>query len=425
MLNRLNLSLIMLVILSPGLRAAEFNYNVQAIMAYYENINRVVVPVDSEMSESVRGGINITENSAVIDAAIEASYEILNYENNQVDDQSVGYLNSNVLWKISPRQFEWFISDVFTQTTIDTLASDTPSNRQDANAISTGPNYIIRFNNRHSISFEIRYSDFYYEIVDYDNNRLRGAIILDYSMNSSTALSANMYSQSVYFDNAVLNPDYTRNDYFVGMNYRKGLNTIELELGSTFIEFENQTKFDDLRYSFLMNNQRTSNASLQLHFARHLHDTSSSLLELTSNGINQNNIGSSTSDIFTNDEALITYNREFRRGDFALSLFSIATDYHQQNNLDQCEKGFSFLRTIDMPRGSQLSFEARYSETQFDNLSPVRIDDNYIYRAGFSYAAGRNTRLNIEIESDENESSAIANNYEDLSVMLSLVYSSS
>jgi len=411
---------LLFVLASSALQATEFNYNARIATSYYENINRVQEPESDEVSKSIEGGISIAEDTSSLIADISAEFEALKYENQQVDDQTVGHLNSDVLWFINPGQFEWFISDVLTQTSIDSLLSDAPSNSQNVNAFSTGPNYIMRFNRLYGLGFQARYSDINYEESDLDNDRLLGALSFTYNINSLAEVSLNYHSQVVSFNNDVINDDYNRNDLFIRFDYQGRLRVVEFELGLTAIGFDESEDTKKYGYKLLINNQITRNSSFQFQAARYLNDVNIGLL----GGSDQSTVVVSSSDVFINNDYRISYSRESGFGNDAFSIYSNSANYNQQDNLDQKVKGLILLKSINLFRSSRLAFEVAYSNTVFENLDPKRTDDNARYGIRYSYAARRNVTLSLELISESLKSNVLDRNYEDSRAVLSLSYSS-
>ena len=202
------------------------------------NINHQNIPVDSEVAQTLRGRISVIENTANLVANFDTTLEATRYSNNQATDITTGQLLGNALWSIKPGQLEWFASDVYTQTALDPLSSNTPSNRQNVNALTTGPNYYVRINRRSNLALEARMENYAYDNTQIDNSRIFGASRLDYMFTSSVSSNLNYESTKTMYDNNVLNPDFTRNDVFLGLYYQRNVNRVELQGGYTLIDYD-------------------------------------------------------------------------------------------------------------------------------------------------------------------------------------------
>ena len=409
--------------ISSDVIAATMDYNAMVSISHYENILRVNTPVDSELSESLRVGLMFSDDTADLTTELVAEYEVIDYRNNSVDDQNVGHLNSILLWKISPEYFEWYVSDIFTQTSIDSTLSDTPSNRQDANAFSTGPNYSIRFNQRYMMDLQLRYNNIYFEQSDYDNNRVTANVSMMYDVNSLIDVSLSLNSQAVDYDNNTINDNYNRYDLFARLEYIRGLNTVDIELGNTSIDLDNDSRINETRYRLSVDNRRSSNSGIQLQAIRQVDDTSSSLLEVESSGADQYAINTSGSDVYTTTENRLIYTKAFHIGEFILSLYRTKVDYRELNTQDQDVKGVTVMNTIDTSRSSRVALGVSRLDIVYDYSVPDRVDSYSSYSIRYTYTARRNIDLDLGFESISNNSNSDVYSYDDNIIMLSLIYS--
>ena len=133
-------NLIILMLLSSSVHAVDMTYGMDVSLGRYENINLVSNPVSEEWVQRVRGTFKLVENSSNLIANVDASLSIINYSNNQQQDDVSSNVNALGRWIIKPKQFEWLLSDVYTQTIINQFQSINQSNIQNINVFSTGPN---------------------------------------------------------------------------------------------------------------------------------------------------------------------------------------------------------------------------------------------------------------------------------------------
>ena len=152
------------------------------------NINHQNIATESELAQTLRGRVSVIENTANLVMNVDASLESTHYSNNQLADVTTGQMLGNALWSIRPGQLEWYVSNIYTQTAINPLSSNTPGNRQNVNALSTGPNYYMRINSRSQLALESRAENYAYENADTDNNRAFAAARLNYRFTASTKI---------------------------------------------------------------------------------------------------------------------------------------------------------------------------------------------------------------------------------------------
>ena len=156
--------------------AAKVNYNVDLSLTHYDNINQELNPPSDEWVEEITGRVMVRENSSKLVSNVNASLSALHYQNQQQEDAITGELYADALWIVKPKHFEWYALDVFTQTVINPLQSNTQSNRQDTNTFSTGPNYYIRINKLNNLNLEARAGRVTYSDTNEDNNRASTAV---------------------------------------------------------------------------------------------------------------------------------------------------------------------------------------------------------------------------------------------------------
>ncbi len=412
-----------MLFISYSVSATEVNYSVGVTISKYDNLNLVQNPVQEETSESIIGTLSIVENTVNLVANLNASLRTTNYQNNQSDDENLGNLVANALWVISPGRYEWFVSDTFTQTLANTFSADTPNNRQNTNAFSTGPNFIWRINSRNNLNIEARAETTSFEssqtVTDADNNRVRIATSWEHQLQVASLLSLNYTTEAVNFDDEVSNTNFDRNDLFFRLIYQRGINTFEADAGITRLDIANT--IDETRFRLSVLNTRTRTSTIQLEINRNLTDTASNLLNQPSG--NTVNTGSevSTADVFLDKTARIVYNKTLVSGSFNIDINKTINDYQQQNQLDQIEKGVLITGVWNVQRASQLSLTARYINSIYNNVS--REDDDYLYSLLYTYSARRHITVGLQTTAQERESSDPINNYNDFRVILSLTYS--
>lgn len=402
--------------------ATDVRYSTALILTAYDNITRVPEPVNDEYSVSLRGDLSILENTPTLTGRFISSLEFIDYQEDIVADETVGNLLVDGTWRIDPGRFEWFASDTFTQTAIDTTADATPGNRQNVNAFSTGPNYMIRLNSRSNLNFEVRAKEFYYENANADNQRgsfLSGWI---YKINSSSDVSLNYSQENADFEDRQANTNFNRSDAYIQFNYSRFNSDLLMELGSTEIQYANGRFNESSRYLVDLNFARRKNANSRLVVSQTISDTGIDLL----NQVNEVALNDPVvnSDTFVNKTSRLSHTEILRSGVFTISAYQSTNKYDVQVNLDQERKGGDMSIYWDYTRSSRIRLQARYRNTVYDNLIPYREDDDYFYRAVLAYSINRNTRFNVEVNSTERLSTIDAQVYDDNRLILSLEYAS-
>lgn len=408
-----------MLLMPASIPAAEMHYSAGTIMMHSTNLNHEPVPADSELSQTLRGRVSAVENTANLAANVDASLEATRYSNNLAADSTQGRLLGNALWYIKPGQFEWFLSNVFTQTITDPLESDTQDNRENANAFSSGPNYYMRLSSQSSLEFEGRVENFSYEIAETDNNRVFGASRLGYAFNSSMNANLNYEITYVTFDNEVVNTSFDRNDIFLGLGYQRGADSIEMQAGYTTINNYTADDRDESRYLIAFQNQRTRTTMLRVEYAREISDSGTDILDITVPG---ESAVSATADLYIRTTASLDINKTMSAGLLTINGYKSDSDYINENNLDRSVKGASINNLWNIHGRSSLAVDASYAETTY--WLSGRVDEDSMYGLSYSYVVGRNIDFIVSTEQIERESTDMQHVYDDTRIILTLEYTS-
>ena len=384
------------------------------------NINHQNTPADSEVAQTLRGRISVIENTANLVANIDTTLEATRYSNNQATDVTTGQLLGNALWSIKPGQLEWFVSDVYTQTALDPLSSNTPSNRQNVNALTTGPNYYVRINRRSNLALEARLENYAYDNAQIDNSRVFGASRLDYMFTSSISSNLHYESTQVMYENNVLNPDFNRNDVFLGLLYQRNVNRAELQGGYTLINYDGRTDIRVSRYLLALENRRTRTTTIRAEYNREISDTSSDLRSVTST--DNTTLLATSALLYVRSSTSLNITNTLSSGTLILNVYKTDSDYLTDNTRDQTEEGASLRNSWNISGSSSLAIDGSYIQSSYFNRAPERINEDYLYGASYIHRYGRNININLRAQQAERESTESAQTYDDTRITLTLEY---
>lgn len=402
------------------IHAAEVNYSLGSSVTSYDNVNLVRNPTKQEIATSLWGALTITENTANLRYDINSRLQSTDYMNNQADNENLGRLSATSTWIIKPGFFEWYLNDTFTQTTIDPYLANTPSNRQNANALSTGPNYYFRFNARNNLNLEARVENYDYA-ENIDSNRASGAARWIYRADSALNLSLNYEFLKAMFTDSE-NNNYNRQDTYIRADYHRHTNIFTMEVGGTRVNNENVEDFNNSRYMVSITNQRTRTTNIQLSYEHSLSDTGTELLDKGVFNVNNDTVETTSNDTYLSDSTRMTYSNQTSYGNFSIDALYSDRTYTRQIELDNIYKAATITNIWELHRASRLVLSARLSDTFYSNLSPTREDKDSTYEISYYYSARRNINIRTRIASIKRDSSIDAFSYEDTQYMIGLEY---
>jgi len=406
-------------------KAVDVGFGLDFILAKHDNVNLDLIPSGDEWVSTITGTVEVIENSSNLIADLNASVSVLNYKNDPSQDTTDLDLTLSALWIVNPSRFEWLVSDVYTQTLIDPLQSDTQSNREDINIFTTGPNYYWRLNSKHNINFEARFQNTYYNTTDGDSDRISTALGWVYRVNSSLSASLNAeFATLDYIDNTL--SDYMSNDLFVRLAYQRGRNIFAAEAGITNFDFETQDDIKGNRYLLSLQNQRTTNSDIFLEFSHRISDEATEILSDALDPLSGDATPTSVgTDIFTEDNINIRYTNTTNRFDFLAEIEDIKRDYVIRDDLDIHSFRVSIQPTINFSQTASLDLEAMQMKTIYEDPSLVgREDIDTIYILRYNNSFSRNLRWSLSIETEQRKSTVPTNDYEDNRILATLSYTS-
>jgi len=409
---------------SESVLAADINYYMGFSVANFSNFNLVQEPLaEDENAFSLNAGIRIIEDTANLFVNVDASVRSIKYANELAPDENVLNLLADTVWRIQPGQFEWVLTDNFAQTAIDTTASDTVLNRQNVNAFSTGPNYIIRLNPRNNIQLEARAENYSFE-ENLDNNRVSLAARLIHNVNSAFTVVFNDQAEITNFEDNV-NIDFHRNDIFLSVNYARGLNTLDAEYGISKISNDSAADFDEDRYALSFTNARTRSSSIRFSYEHLLSDTGSQILDLSFNdSANDAANGTAANDVFVTDLFRFQHFSTLSTGSITFELNSSTTEYRLNPVFDEKINAAIISGVWNLRGADNILYNISYLQNEFLDPSLNREDEDKAVSLTYFHAIKRNLNITFEAERVDRLSTIDSESYEDLRFIMTLTYNS-
>ena len=405
-------------------KAVDVGFGLDFILAKHDNVNLEEISAGDEWVSTVTGTIEVIENSSNLVADLNASVSVLNYKNDPSQDTTDLDLTLSALWIVNPSRFEWLVENVYTQTLIDPLLSDTQSNREDINIFETGPNYYWRLNSKHNINFEARFQNTYYNTTDADSDRISTALRWVYRVNSSLSASLNAEFATLDYKDNTQSDDYMNNDLFVRVAYQRGRNIFAAEAGISNFDFETQDDIKGNRYLLSLQNQRTTNSDIFLEFSHRISDEATEILSDALDPLSGDATPTSVgTDIFTEDNINIRYTNTTNRFNFLAEIEDIKRDYVNQDELDIHSFQVSIQPTINFSQIASLDLEAMQLTTLYEDPSLFGredVDTTYILRYNNSFS--RNLSWSLSVETEQRKSTVSGNDYEDNRILATLSY---
>lgn len=405
--------------------AAEFAYGAGYSLTYDSNIARVPNNALNEWTQSLIGGLAFQERSVDLNARVSAEVEWRDYIFNRYSDGEAYFVNGAAVWTILPQQFSWTVEDVSRQVLVDVTAPDTPANRANSNALSTGPDFTFRLNPTNSAAIGARYGRF--DIAGPgDNVRYSAYARLLRRVSEPTTVSLNYEPSRVYFDEPALYTKVSREDLFVRYDTRFALNSVTIDLGASRITRDGAEDLSGPLARLLVAYQLTSSSALRASLAEEYSETSSDLLKgVTSTTAPTDAARRGTTDAVTNDiyyskSGDLTYTNQDGIFGYNLRGYARRVDY-QQLLQDYDERGGRFGFTWFVSGETQIRVHTEYLKRIFRDFD--QTDTESTASVGVTYRLTRNVNVSLDGARIERASTAPTNNFVDWRAVLLLGYS--
>lgn len=213
--------------------ALRVDYSVDLIVEHNDNL--LLTAEDPIAVTILRPGIgfDVTHDSSTLQTRVSGRAEYRRYGDDRFDDVVDGTLDARVNWVAIPERLNFTVVDSLTLQPVDTLAADTPGNRQQVNVLSAGPSLSFEWGDGWRGSTELRHVRSEAEISDeFNSQRIDLALRAIKRLAPTSRLAFNLQTQRVDFEQDVIARDYTRSEFFA--RYSRTLNRVDFAIDAGY-----------------------------------------------------------------------------------------------------------------------------------------------------------------------------------------------
>lgn len=420
----LGLSAIALFLRASPAAALQADFGAGYSLVMSDNITRTP-DGESEWINIGRGIFSLRELSDELDARLFSQLELRHYVQDTFDEDLLLALDGAATWTIAPRRLSLTVEDVYTQVAIDPRGVMTPTNRQEANAFSVGPNVFADLSPVDRLEAGARFGYLYYETSP-DSSRYSGFVRLLHDLSPITSVSLNYEpSQVDYRSNALSSSDYTRHDAFVGLRTTLFDFGVSVDGGQTLIEREGREDADGTLARAALTRRMNSTTSMDLAASRVFSDAGTDLLN-----INPAVDGPfpapvtpaefAESGIYRGDNFDWTFRHQRLYEDDRAYVFWRELEYDTAPFLSRRIRGGAIDVGYDYTATLSGSLFADYAKT--DYLNAPRTDEDRGIGARAVYRIRRAVFLTAEGRWSERDSTLGSQNYDELRAIVTIMY---
>ncbi len=155
-------------------KAQTFVYGVDAGVAESDNVTLVSSDKVSQTMAVADGDFDIRQRSRLLDLDAKGDFTYLDYLQGAYGGQLIGRFDGSAHVALIPDRVIWVVQDDFGQAALDPFTPVTPTNLENVNYVSTGPDFALRFGASSYLNASARYARAQYETSPYNSNRLLG-----------------------------------------------------------------------------------------------------------------------------------------------------------------------------------------------------------------------------------------------------------
>jgi len=401
--------------------ALEIEPGVGAGLLYTDN---AALAPDNEKDDLIvvgYAGVNITEDDGPLSINASADVIHLNYTDNTFGDKTYPSLRASAVWEQIRDRLDWTVQNYFTQRRTNAVAGVTPSNIQDTNVFTFGPNITFPVTGRQSVSINPEFRDFTYEDVGTDNRQYSLSTSWAYRMYRTMGVSMNGSVVKVDYDGDGETPDYTSTDVNVGISGTGARSTYSANFGRTRADRDNSSNREGFTGNLTLQYQLTGHSSALAYMASKITDAGNVLLNSETDPDNGDFSNVQIADDVLRDSIVrLTYRRDGLTLNTSVWGELRDLDYEvAQSDRDWKQVGLQLDYRVTPLITTSLSGE--YNRIKQTDISTR--DDRYLVTGtmGYSFTRKLSTYFDLRYQEQDSDSGSL-NEYEEFSTFVRLVY---
>lgn len=420
---------LILVFIVPSLyyrtvNALEFLPGVGVAAEYTDNVGLVPDDTVSDVIAVGYVGAQILENAGPLTYEAITTFNYQHYTQNDFQDQQYLNLFANANWEMIKNHFNWFLSDVYDQRTVNRLDPNTPDNLQSSNAFIFGANIGSQISPRQTFTLTPSFSQYYYEKSTADNKQ--GSLVLNwnYLVSRLTNVGLNLgvrdinYTETDAFGTPVVDTTFT-NIAFIA-NGQRITSSFSVNLGATNVKRDNGADATGFTGFLYWVENLSALSTFQTLLSTDLTNSSYVSYSAALDPINGDpNDVQITTDVIRNNIFSLIYLRQ--DGLIASSIYG---------NYREVRYSESLLNSIDRNYGANLNYPITQlllsgvyvNYVRSKQLDTARIDERYIVGSNLRYNFTRKWYSLFDVKYRKRGSTDVTQNFDEFSVYATLVY---
>jgi hypothetical protein len=387
-----------------GSKGEKLTYGVDVGVAESDNVTLVSTDKVSQTMAVADADFDYKKISRRLDVDAKGNFSFLDYLQGAYGSQVIGRFDGIAHVAIIPERIVWVLQDDFGQAALDPFTPVTPTNLENVNYVSTGPDFALRFGANSYVNVTARYARAQYATSPFNSNRLVGTLAWGLQLSARSSVSLNGDTERVMFQNTVLNSDFDRSSGFGRYEVHGARTDLSADLGATSIRQNGTSTSGGLARVELARKLSTA-AKLTVSVGRDLTDASTSFSNLQSGAIGV--VGTApaaqTSNNYTSNYASAGWDYQRYRTTISVSGRWEKDLYGGQPLLDYTRSGAEFRVERKLTRVLTAEVLGRYYKTDYAHglvasQSGTSSFDDESVAAALTWRHGRGLEVKLRCE---------------------------
>jgi hypothetical protein len=426
--QRLAAAILSILALASTAGAESLTYGVDVGIGQTDNVALTETDRISQTMAIAQADFDYNQKSRLLDADLKGNFTYLDYLQGAYSNQLVGRFDGIAHFALIPERLSWVLQDDFGQSGLDPFTPLTPTNLEDVNYVSTGPDLSLRLGGTGFLNMGARVSRVTYETSPYDSNRLSGNIAWGLQLSALSSVSLNADTGRVNFENTVLNTDFDRTDVFMRYEIQGARTDLSVDLGGTKVSETDGSTTGGLA-KIQLARRISPAAKLTFSIGHDLTDAANSFSSLQSGatGIVGTAPAAQTSQSYTVDYASAEWRYERNRTSIAISGRWERDRYDTDPLLDNTRGGAEFNVERRLSHAFTAQLWGRLYKTNYPHavVTPQNGSSDYtdgLIAAGLAWRHGRGLEVRLRAEHASRDAAEAGAGYHENRVMLTVGY---
>ena len=342
------------------------------------------------------------------------------YANKTFDDTVYFNLNARVNWEQVENRVNWLVDNFFTQSPINSLGKDVPTNIENRNVFSIAPDFAFPYSSGHRFRLQPFFRDYYFEESDTDNQQYGLDAGWSYPLYPTMRVGVDARLTDVNYKDSDTISDYTRSELRGVVSGSRPHSEYTVDFGTTRISRDRGNDQSGFGGAATYQYRFTGFSSVRALVATDLTDSSQTFFdsEVDPGTGNSNNVQTS-GDTFRNNVFTLVYNRD--DDTFDTRVYAELRDLDYEESLSDREIT-DFGADFDYRVNAYLSTGIFGSYVRYKETDIGRTDKRYILGGRVNYNFTRELRANVSIQYRDRDSTEAAFSYNEFSALVGVVY---